>query len=374
MQTFHLHLYLWSTEEADHEDIDIYVRSFDAFFRIRYNRALLGNSSLYSSFLNSLRILRGDNEKERAEEVERLKKDFEPLMSELTARPPVASSTNYLYNFLYPPWFVLNATVAPDNMTMQPQCEKKIWRHDIDFPGGYIVPRRRECLLEPLASVDLYSSRQVRLLPSSSQGKLDPYLGGPGKVSVGDITCYFKAWEPGRGKHGATYHELQAYRKIANAIAEGKLPHDIRISRLYGAVVDHDNDLPQHFPPAEHGPTSGKRLVGILLTYVENKGTLYLTAPWSDVTEDRRLRWADELEILIRTLHGAGLVWGDAKPHNVLVDTMDNLWLIDFGGSFTQGWVDEEKRDTAEGDLQGLERIKNWLSKWSKKPVQRFPV
>ncbi|KAI0429809.1 hypothetical protein F5Y09DRAFT_249046 [Xylaria sp. FL1042] len=332
---------------------------------------LLGNSSLYSSFLNSLRILRGDNEMECAEEAERLRKDFEPLIIQLTPRPPVSSSTNCLYDFLYPQWFVLNAASAQDNITLQPQCEETIWRHDIDFPGGYIIPRRRECLFEPLASVDSYSSRQVRPLPSTSQGRLDPYLRGPGKVSVGDITCYFKAWEPGRGKQGATYHELRAYQKIANAIAEGKLPHDIRVSRLHGVVVDHDNDLPQHFPPAEHSPSPGKRLVGILLPYVENKGTLNFMALWSDITENRRLRWADELEGLIRTLHSARLVWGDAKPHNVLVDTMDNLWLIDFGGSFTQGWVDEEKRDTAEGDLQGLERIKNWLFKWSNKPVQR---
>ncbi|KAK4182181.1 hypothetical protein QBC35DRAFT_190935, partial [Podospora australis] len=214
MQTFHLHLYIWSEEGADHEDIELYLRSFGAFFRIRYNRALLGNSSLYSSFLNSLRILRGDNEKECAEEVERLKKDFEPLMTELAPRLPV--STDYLYDFLYPQWFVLNAAAAPDNMTLQPQWEKKIWRGDIDFPGGYIIPCKRQSLLDVLESVGRYSSRQVRLLPSPSEGKLDPYLRGPGKVSVGDTTCYFKAWQPGRGKSGATYHELRAYQMIAN--------------------------------------------------------------------------------------------------------------------------------------------------------------
>ncbi|KAI0505924.1 hypothetical protein F5B22DRAFT_625956 [Xylaria bambusicola] len=128
----------------------------------------------------------------------RLKRDFEPLMIELASRPPAAISKNYLYDFLYPQWFVLDAAAARDNITLQPQCEKAIWRHDIDFPGGYIIPRRREYLLKPLASVDSYSSRQVRLLSSTSQGRLDPYLRGPGKVSVGDITCHFKAWEPRR--------------------------------------------------------------------------------------------------------------------------------------------------------------------------------
>ena len=115
-------------EEADHEDIDIYVRSFGAFLRVRYNRALLGNSSFYSS---SLRILRGDNEEERTEEVERLKKDFEPLMNDLAPRLPAVSSTNYLYGFVYPQWFVLIAAVAQGSMTLQPQCEKTIWRHPL---------------------------------------------------------------------------------------------------------------------------------------------------------------------------------------------------------------------------------------------------
>lgn len=82
-------------------------------------------------------------------------------------------------------------------------------------------------------------------------------------------------------------------------------------------------------------------------------------APRSDCAQELRFRWAGELKALIQTLHHAGLVWGDAKPDNILDDTKDNLCLIDFGGSFTEGSVDKEKRDTKEGDLQGSERIKD---------------
>lgn len=31
-------------------------------------------------------------------------------------------------------------------------------------------------------------------------------------------------------------------------------------------------------------------------------------------------------------LHGIGIVWGDGKAENVLIDINDNAWIIDFGG------------------------------------------
>ena len=100
-----------------------------------------------------------------------------------------------------------------------------------------------------------------------------------------------------------------------------------RGGNLYGVVIDHDHDLPYHYPPNERDPGQiqyNDRLVGILLTYIEHKGTLNVLAPWPVYTE-RRLHWAHELEFLIKTLHAGGLVWGDAKPENILVDTMDNF-------------------------------------------------
>ncbi|KAK3933564.1 hypothetical protein QBC46DRAFT_275519 [Diplogelasinospora grovesii] len=376
MQTFHLDSFAWSEEGFDHEDIDIYIRSFGAAFLIQYRGHLLvGFDHVYAQFLDSLDTLRGDDDDKSRKEVERLKKPFETLMTSLAPHPPI--STSYLYDYLYPQWFILNATVK-DATTLQPQCQEKFSRHEINFPGEYhMLPHRRQDLRTPLASFASYSSRQVQLLPSTSQ--LHPCLRGPAKVLVGHTTCYFKAWKPGRGKRGATYNEILAYGKIANAIAEGKIQHDIHICRLHGIVVDNDDDLPQHYPPDERGAREGqdrdghnKRLVGILLTYVENKGTLKALAPWSDCAQELRPRWAEKLEVLIQTLHCAGLVWGDAKPDNVLVDTRDDLWLVDFGGSFTEGWVDKEKRDTQEGDLQGLERIKDWLVKCAKNPVHKI--
>jgi hypothetical protein len=55
------------------------------------------------------------------------------------------------------------------------------------------------------------------------------------------------------------------------------------------------------------------------------------------------------------------IIWGDAKADNFMVDKNDELWIIDFGGSYTEGWVDPELSDTLEGDEQGLEKVQEAL-------------
>jgi hypothetical protein len=56
-----------------------------------------------------------------------------------------------------------------------------------------------------------------------------------------------------------------------------------------------------------------------------------------------------------------GLVWGDGKPGNVIIDDGDNAWLIDLAGGWTDGWVDDEVADTAEGDEQAGRNIFKFL-------------
>ncbi|KFZ03160.1 hypothetical protein V502_11176 [Pseudogymnoascus sp. VKM F-4520 (FW-2644)] len=70
-----------------------------------------------------------------------------------------------------------------------------------------------------------------------------------------------------------------------------------------------------------------------------------------------RQRWADQVTSTVRRLHEAEIVWGDAKAANILVDVNMDAWVIDFGGGFTQGWVQRENAGTVEGDSQGLAKI-----------------
>jgi len=59
----------------------------------------------------------------------------------------------------------------------------------------------------------------------------------------------------------------------------------------------------------------------------------------------------------VKELHRVGAVWGDAKTDNILIDKDSNAWVIDFEGGYTEGWVDEDRAGTKEGDLQGLGKI-----------------
>lgn len=130
-----------------------------------------------------------------------------------------------------------------------------------------------------------------------------------------------------------------AFKNIAMANLDPKA----RICRLHGVVGE------------------GDRLLGVLLTLVDERLPLS-RARWS-ARAQLKLQWATQVEESVNELHKAGLVWGDVKPDNVLVDKQDNAWLVDFGGGDTEGWVDKDKSGTVKGDLQGLARIQEYLSK-----------
>jgi len=57
-------------------------------------------------------------------------------------------------------------------------------------------------------------------------------------------------------------------------------------------------------------------------------------------------------------LHKQDIIWGDAKPDNIVIDECDNAWLIDFAGGFTEPWVDRKLCESCEGDLQAVGKIK----------------
>jgi tRNA A-37 threonylcarbamoyl transferase component Bud32 len=96
------------------------------------------------------------------------------------------------------------------------------------------------------------------------------------------------------------------------------------------------------------------KVEGMLIEYVENAQSL---RDLPSISAEECERWTSQITDAVEYLHQKGLVWGDAKAGNVLVRRDGNVVLIDFGGGYTDGWVDMNNQDTARGDLQGLERI-----------------
>ncbi|KAJ5130043.1 uncharacterized protein N7515_006082 [Penicillium bovifimosum] len=343
MQGFYTQSITWELDYNLESEITLSVRHRNAAFRICYDPQILAASSSvleqHRKFYNVL--YKDDPDGESREVVERRRKPFEELMTQMALNQ--MESTCNLHSYLYPPWFILEAGVAESSSHIQPHFRVALSRQEFSPPGEYVNNESLKGHLSLLLNSKLnkYSSRQVQVLDQTSHLV-------PSKV-------------------------LARSKILADAEASPPLLADIRICHLHGLIIDNDEDVLQHYPldsDEEYHP--GTRLVGLLLTYIENKGTLEDLAPWSDCTNEDRLRWSTQIQNYVKCLHAADVVWGDTKPENVLVDTKGDAWLIDFGGSYTRGWVDEDKQETVEGDLQGVQRINDWLHEWSRQPVTRI--
>lgn len=358
MATFFTELITWDAVFNLDSDITLRVRHRNALFGICYVAGCLAESTaLLEQHHASYKLLFDDNPDGHVEEVERLRQPFEKFMTQLVPDPPM-DTAGYLHSHLYPPYFILEAKATASGH-LQPHFREALSRQKLTPPGEYTSTLKLKVHLPPLLDkFDTCSSRQVKVLTYTHHLV-------PSQVYVNGVVYFFKPWASQRV---SSYHQLAMCTRML-AVTE-----PARISRLHGFVVDDDDDVLQHYPidpddDSEIWP--GKRLVGLLLTYIENKGTLSDLAPWSDYTNEDRSRWARQIRQSVEGLHDAGIVWGDAKPENVLIDVQGNAWLIDFDGSYTRGWVDEENQETVEGDLQGLQRMEDWLATCSQRPIDR---
>jgi len=118
------------------------------------------------------------------------------------------------------------------------------------------------------------------------------------------------------------------FRTEVDALVKvGEVPH---VVPLVGVVV-------------QDSPMDGNSYVqGILLKYCE-KGSLQTLMEDADFPLDssRKDRWAAQIAHGIMSIHEAGLMHGDLKSGNVVVDEFDNANLIDItnGHGFTEGWT-----------------------------------
>jgi len=153
-------------------------------------------------------------------------------------------------------------------------------------------------------------------------------------------TVFFKAVDSAAPQ--VTKRELT----MLSRLAKDDLRDRIRAPRLLGLVAS-DN-------------SSHTKIIGFLQS--EIRGPTPLTNMLdSGIPQDERDQWAKEANKMKEALHEKGLVWGDAKADNFLVDSSGDLWMIDMGGSYTEGWIDPELQETEEGDDMGVGKVVNAL-------------
>ncbi|KAI1184260.1 hypothetical protein F5B17DRAFT_447347 [Nemania serpens] len=186
-------------------------------------------------------------------------------------------------------------------------------------------------------------------LPGNGRVTLSDYLFAPyfwtGLYQESDVELcydspnYVLIKPPSKVVHAK--NELMTIGQIAKAHLPP--PAEARVCHLHGVVL------------AEKG------MAGMLFSWIDKKAVLGRALAEESPVE-LRLRWASQIRATVEWLHECGIIWGDVKAANVLIDREDNAWVIDFGGSYTVGWVDKEKAGTLEGDMQGFEKIMEMLN------------
>ena len=220
---------------------------------------------------------------------------------------------------------------------------------DLDIVRDQLAPRRLEESSElcetinglvPRMTVPKYiremdlpwvSAENITVLSELS----DPAPVHPGEVRVGDEVRFSKPVDPNQPQ--VTKREIKILQKLGIL----GLRDTIRFPQLLGLVTFEKSSI---------------EIIGFLLMRIPAAKPL-TTLLTSEVPEWQRLEWADKSKDVVKTLHENGIIWGDAKADNFLIDENDELWIIDFGGSYTEGWVDPEISETKEGDKMGVEKV-----------------
>lgn len=131
----------------------------------------------------------------------------------------------------------------------------------------------------------------------------------------------------------------------------GRFPEDLHNSIEKLSAILHVPSVPKISSLLVNGD---EKVIGFLSPFIHG----VLLDDITSASSMQKNKWKNQLEKTVRSLHEHGIVWGDAKPDNVIVrSTDDKLFLIDFDGGYTDGWVDAPLHDTMEGDLQAVNRM-----------------
>ncbi|KAL6802693.1 hypothetical protein GGI42DRAFT_324975 [Trichoderma sp. SZMC 28013] len=333
----HWDVALWETHETEN-DCTLVIRTDNGrAFYCQISPSRFRQSPMFQDqYFRCLNLLRSGEEEDdfyMEDACDWLSKPFEPLIARLapcTLKRP-GDELPTLAEYLFPPHFVCSLSATDEKLETFEEDSKS---HDWGSPMIFV----KQDFLDDLDRwTRSYRPNEVAICYDNPR---DVLIKPPKRVMIRDrdgsqLEYFFKRFNTSFGlEHAKT--ELNTHKRIAEAHLPP--PPKAFIGHLHGVVRD------------------GNGLAGMLFTWINNKGVLS-KARADQSTVLLKARWATQIKDTLEMLHHRNIIWGDAKAENILIDMDDNAWVIDFGGSYTVGWVDEDKAGTLEGDAQGLARI-----------------
>ncbi|KAM0424928.1 hypothetical protein ACHAPT_009729 [Fusarium lateritium] len=326
----------WSIHETENDGFFIFRATSGAIFLCTIDPSdFVDSPTVTGEYLKCLKALRfGDPDEDEAETsfyedeaFEWLNKAFKPCIESLLRlqSPPPSPNPRPTLHEYYRPNHQYFCALRAQNDKLHP-CE------DFD-QNPWISPMTRvdqEFLHSLSGWTRLYRVADVELCYDDCT---HVFIRPPRKVIVegqdGDpVDCFFKAFRSSVDAQSAK-HELAILKQISSA--RSLFPPAAHICKLYGVVHD------------EIG------LAGMLFPWIPNTGPLTRRVV-AKIPAEVKQRWQAQIQQSVAALHQNGIIWGDAKAENVLIDDHEDAWIIDFEGGYTRGWVDGEKAGTVEGD------------------------
>ncbi|KAI1744367.1 hypothetical protein F4680DRAFT_407180 [Xylaria scruposa] len=236
-----------------------------------------------------------------------------------------------LQSYLYPPTLAFRIESAGSRVTMVPIGPEESYTN-IEIPTNY----RIDDSIDIDNDLPQYPPKDITIVESFAQG-----LGhSVSRVLVNgqEMLCKARA----QGLHDPYLErELSHLLEIRRGLPSYRT--SIRVPQLLGYV--------------KH--TESGHVIGLLREWVP--GGCLADLDLSVVSVKAREKWASQIRETVDQLHEIGLNWGDVKASNVIIDELDDAWLIEFGGGFTDGWVEKDLADTPDGDRQGIKKIIEFL-------------
>jgi serine/threonine protein kinase len=211
-------------------------------------------------------------------------------------------------------------------------------------PAFFTSPICTADLPSASTAVPRFQARDIRIAPTLDEGESVDAIQGR-VVTAAGLPLYFKP------RLSLREPEFERELRILSRINDTGLAARLRVPRLHGIVV------------------SGADTIGMLMTLItSSEAGTHLRSPGLQGRSEMHGKWEEQLTEIVRELHAHGIVWGDVHPMNIVIDEAMDAWAVDFGGMNNVEFVDDEKRETVEGDWQGVERI---FGEWLPDPERR---